>query len=75
MTSYPFNSLEATHLIQLTFKQKGLHKGMNTGRWGSLGVILEAAHHNMVRVHRSNGYYLLCPIHGGGFSDITANLH
>lgn len=32
MTPYPFYSLEATHLVQLTLKGMVLHEGMATGK-------------------------------------------
>lgn len=75
MTPYPFYSLEALQLVQLTFKGRVLHEGMTTGRQDLLRVLSEAAHHNVVRVHSSNGCYILCPIHGRGFTNIIVNIH
>lgn len=47
---------------------------MNTGRQGPLGAILEAAHHDMVRINISDEDYFLCPVHSRGFTCVTANI-
>lgn len=45
MISAILYSFEATHWVQPTLKWKGLQKGVNTRKWGSLGTILETANH------------------------------
>lgn len=60
MISYYFHYILFTRIGPAHTQEKGLHKGMKSGRWEPLGVILEATHHNRNRVSRSNGYYFLC---------------
>ena len=43
-TSAMFCLLEVNQEIQLTLKGRGLHKGVNPKRQGSLGAVLEAAY-------------------------------
>lgn len=53
VTSYCFcgvYSFRVGHSNQLTLRRGGLHKDINTTRWGSLGGPLRSSHHNMTDI-------------------------